>query len=42
MTLEEFACWEDGTDTRYQLLAGEPVAMAPASASTMPAATLSR
>jgi Uma2 family endonuclease len=29
MTLAEFLHWEDGTDTRYELLAGFPVAMAP-------------
>jgi Uma2 family endonuclease len=29
MTLAEFLNWEDGTDTRYELLAGVPVAMAP-------------
>ena len=29
MTLSEFLRWEDGTDTRYELLAGFPVAMAP-------------
>ena len=29
MTLEEFLCWEDGTDTRYELVDGFPVAMAP-------------
>ncbi len=29
MTLSEFLRWEDGTDTRYELLAGSPVAMAP-------------
>ncbi len=29
MTLDEFLRWEDGTDTRYELLAGFPVAMAP-------------
>ena len=29
MTLAEFLRWEDGTDTRYELLAGQPVAMAP-------------
>ena len=29
MTLAEFLRWEDGTDTRYELLAGTPVAMAP-------------
>jgi Uma2 family endonuclease len=29
MTVAEFLRWEDGTDTRYELLAGEPVAMAP-------------
>ena len=30
MSLAEFLCWEDGTDTRYELLAGFPVAMVPA------------
>ena len=29
MTLAEFLRWEDGTDIRYELLAGQPVAMAP-------------
>jgi Uma2 family endonuclease len=29
MTLDEFLRWEDGTDTRYELLWGIPVAMAP-------------
>ena len=29
MSLDEFLRWEDGTDTRYELLAGFPVAMAP-------------
>lgn len=29
MTVAEFLRWEDGTDTRYELLGGEPVAMAP-------------
>ena len=29
MTVSEFLRWEDGTDTRYELLAGFPVAMAP-------------
>ena len=29
MTVAEFLHWEDGTDTRYELLAGFPVAMAP-------------
>ena len=29
MTLAEFLRWEDGTDTRYELLWGIPVAMAP-------------
>ena len=29
MTLDEFLRWEDGTDTRYELLWGVPVAMAP-------------
>jgi Uma2 family endonuclease len=26
MTLDEFLCWEDGTDTRYELIRGVPVA----------------
>ena len=29
MTLDEFLVWDDGTDTRYELIAGCPVAMAP-------------
>jgi Uma2 family endonuclease len=29
MTLDEFLRWEDGTDTRYELLSGVLVAMAP-------------
>jgi Uma2 family endonuclease len=29
MTLAEFLCWEDGSDTRYELLWGLPTAMAP-------------
>ena len=29
MTVAEFLRWEDGSDTRYELLAGFPVAMAP-------------
>src|SRR5229473_1990133 len=29
MTLEDFLRWEDGTDTRYELIDGFPVAMAP-------------
>src|SRR5215472_1862572 len=29
MTLDEFSVWEDGTDTRYELIGGFPVAMAP-------------
>jgi Uma2 family endonuclease len=29
MTLEEFLHWDDGTDTRYELIDGLPVAMAP-------------
>jgi Uma2 family endonuclease len=29
MTLDEFLHWEDGTDTRYELIDGFPVAMAP-------------
>lgn len=30
MTLDEFLRWDDGTDTRYELIGGFPVAMAPA------------
>src|SRR5271166_128722 len=29
MTLDEFLRWEDGTDTRYELIGGLPSAMAP-------------
>ena len=29
MTIEEFLCWDDGTDTHYELIDGFPVAMAP-------------
>ena len=29
MSLEEFLRWDDGTDTRYELIDGFPVAMAP-------------
>ena len=29
MTLAEFLRWEDGTDTRYELIGGVPTAMAP-------------
>ena len=29
MTVAEFLQWEDGTDIRYELLGGSPVAMAP-------------
>lgn len=29
MTADEFLLWDDGTDTRYQLIQGQPVAMAP-------------
>lgn len=29
MTVDEFLVWEDGTDTRYELIGGEPFAMAP-------------
>jgi len=32
MTVAEFLRWEDGTDRRYELLDGVPVAMAPAAA----------
>src|SRR5688572_26020643 len=28
MTLEEFLHWDDGTDTRYELIGGFPVAVA--------------
>jgi Uma2 family endonuclease len=30
MTLTEFLDWDDGTDTRYELVNGVPIAMAPA------------
>ena len=29
MTLDEFLRWDDGTDTRYELICGFPMAMAP-------------
>ena len=29
MSVNEFLCWEDGTDTRYELIGGFVVAMAP-------------
>jgi Uma2 family endonuclease len=29
MTVAEFLTWDDGTDTRYELVDGRPVAMAP-------------
>ena len=29
MTVEEFLAWDDGTDTRYELIGGEIVAMTP-------------
>jgi Uma2 family endonuclease len=29
MTIEEFLVWDDGTETRYELYDGQPVAMAP-------------
>ena len=29
MTVDEFLVWDDGTDTRYELVDGVPVAMAP-------------
>ena len=32
MTVDEFLAWDDGTDTRYELIGGEPVAMAPPAA----------
>ena len=32
MTLDEFLHWDDGTDTRYELIGGFPVAMAPPAA----------
>ncbi|MEO5336245.1 MAG: Uma2 family endonuclease [Magnetospirillum sp. WYHS-4] len=31
MTVEEFLAWDDGTDTRYELVGGEVFAMAPPS-----------
>jgi Uma2 family endonuclease len=33
MTVTEFLIWDDGTDTRYELIDGRPVAMAPVAAS---------
>ena len=30
MTVPEFLRWDDGTETRYELVGGRPVAMAPA------------
>jgi Uma2 family endonuclease len=33
MTVAEFLAWDDGTDTRYELIDGRPVAMAPVAAS---------
>ena len=32
MTVAEFLTWNDGTDTRYELIDGRPVAMAPVTA----------
>jgi Uma2 family endonuclease len=32
MTLDEFLRWDDGTETRYELIGGSPVAMAPPAA----------
>ena len=32
ITVAEFLDWEDGTDTRYELIDGRPVAMAPVAA----------
>ena len=32
MTVAEFLTWNDGTDTRYELVRGKIVAMAPSSA----------
>ena len=29
MTVAEFLTWDDGTDTRYELIDGRPIAMAP-------------
>lgn len=29
MTLDEFLCWDDGSETRYELIGGFPMAMAP-------------
>jgi Uma2 family endonuclease len=29
MTLDEFLCWDDGTETHYELIGGFPVAMSP-------------
>jgi Uma2 family endonuclease len=32
MTVDEFLCWDDGTDTRYELVGGHAFAMAPPAA----------
>lgn len=32
MTLDEFLCWDDGSDTHYELIGGFPLAMAPPAA----------
>ncbi len=32
MTVAEFLEWDDGSDQRYELIAGHPVAMAPVGA----------
>jgi len=32
MTLDEFLCWDDGTETHYELIGGFPMAMAPPAA----------
>ena len=36
MTLDEFLRWDDGTETRYELVDGFPVAMAPPEGVTIP------
>src|SRR5438132_7477230 len=38
MTVDEFLRWEDGTDTRYELVGGFVVAMAPPAARPSPLA----
>jgi Uma2 family endonuclease len=36
MTLDEFFWWDDGTETRYELIDGFPAAMAPPAGIAIP------